>query len=257
MLIDVWDDDTTSRCRAATFICLIFYFCVKVFEYLFMIERAHQLRRRKRPNHLDDSWYVIEFITIIVGFGGIAFFAFTEPEYDISSTDGLCRIGLPPHVAISLLAFDVIINIVLAVHYCVLAWRVSPLKSVQEVFRYLWAALPFKSLHAASNDHQKIRKFQIGRAILGLFAITVPTVANLYILAYVHGHEQGWVCFSVCISDITWGVMVVHWLTSKPSYSVPAASRSPRLPSYSVPTVLPLPRLVTWDGSGSRSSPRP
>ena len=114
---------------------------------------------------------------------------------------------LPPHVAIILLAFDVVINIVLAVHYCVLAWRVSPLESIQEVADisaqrlemrgYITTALslqkrqdklrakqlslveclidcqesceenchlalPFRKLQAASNDHQKIRKFQIG-----------------------------------------------------------------------------------------------
>lgn len=227
MLIDVWDDGIASRCYAADLICLIFYLGVKLFEYLFMIERAHQLRRRKLSSHLEDSWYLIEFLSLIIGFGVIGFFAFQLPIAVISSTDGLCRIGLPPHVAISILAYDVVFNVVLAVDFCVLAWKVTPFKGLREVFEYLYAALPFKKFQAASNEHQKIRKFHIGRVIWGLVAITIPTIANLYVLAYVHGREQGWLCLSVCTADITLGVIVIHWLTSKPSYSIPTAQQLP------------------------------
>ena len=227
MLIDVWDDDSTSRCHAAILICLIFYFGVKLFEYLFMVERAHQLRRRELSSHLEDYWYLIEMCSLVIGFGTIAVFAFTEPTTFTSTTDGLCRIGLPPRVAISILAFNIVINIVLAIHYCFVAWRVSPFGSIGEIFGYLYASLPFKELRAADDDHQKLRKFQIGRVILGLIAVTIPTVANLYVLAYIHGHEQGWLCFTLCTGDITWDVIVIHWLTSKPSYSIPAVLQLP------------------------------
>ncbi len=192
-----------------------------MFEYLFVIERAHQLRRRKLSSHLQDSWYLVEFLGLIIGLGVIAFFAFNGPIAVISPTDGLCRIGLPPHVAMSILVFDVVFNVVLAVDFCVLAWKVSPFKCPREFLKYLCVALPFRKLQAASNEYEKIRKFHIGRVIWGLIAVTIPTVANLYVLASVHGREQGWLCLSVCTGDITWGVIVIHWLTSKPSYSSP------------------------------------
>ena len=219
ILIDVWDDDNEARCYATIIVCLVFYFGVKICEYLFMIERAHQLRRRTLFRHLADCWYLVEFLGLVVGFGVIAFFAFERPTAVISPTDGLCLIGVPPDLAVSVLGFDVIFNLILTIDFCVLAWRISPIRCPRELVKYLSVALPFRRLEAASNDFQKIRKFQIGRVIWGLVAITIPTITNLAVLARMDGREHGWLCLALCTSDITWTVVVIHWLTSKPSYS--------------------------------------
>ena len=226
-LIDIWDDNTPPRCHAAIMICISFYFGVKLFEYLFMIERAHQLRRTRLMAHCDDSWYLAEVTGLIIGFLVIAAVAFTQPDTLVSPADDLCRIGLPRGIAVALIVFDVVLNTVLTFHYCVIAWRLSPFKGSREAFKYINAAVPFRGLKATDNDRKALRKFQVARAILGLIFIIIPTTANLTFLVYFHGHEEGWLCFTACSLDITWGVIIIHWLTSNPSYSVPVVRRWP------------------------------
>lgn len=56
----------------------------------------------------------------------------------------------------------------------------------------------------------------------------------------VRGHEQGWLCLTVCCVDVAWSVVVIHWLTSNPLVDygggereldvVGSAAASPRAP---------------------------
>jgi len=61
-----------------------------------------------------------------------------------------------------------------------------------------------------------------------------------YSLIVVRGHEQGWLCLTVCCVDVAWSVVVIHWLTSNPLVDygggereldvVRSAAASPRAP---------------------------
>ena len=226
-LIDIWDNNTPTRCHAAIMICITLYFGVKLLEYVFMVERAHQLCRTRLMTHCDDNKYLWEFAGLIIGFAVITVVAFTQPDSLVSRADGLCRIGLPRGTALGLIVFDVALNTILTLHYYIIAWRLSPFKNSREALKYITAAVPFRRLRATNNNGQALRKFQVGRAILGVILIIIPTTANLAFLVYFHGHEEGWLCFTACTLDITWGVIIIHWLTSNPSYSVPSVRRWP------------------------------
>ena len=62
------------------------------------------------------------------------------------------------------------------------------------------AALPFH--HSKKLDTQEnLLMFMMIKGTMGALAIIMPTVANLAILFKLNGHEQGWLCFTVCTID--------------------------------------------------------
>ena len=201
-----------QRCRAAIDICLVFYVGGKVIVYVFLAERAHALRATKYRRYQDWIW-IISMIIINFGFGTIAVFAFLGPVVEISSIDGKCRIGLPFHVTLPLLIYDICINMGMTILFVVLIypyvahdwrsyipfWMVRGRKSLQRIFKRK------RSEHSASSEELVDRRTALEKLILkslvASVAILVSTVTNLAILFSMSGREQGWLCFTICTTD--------------------------------------------------------
>ena len=236
LLINAWDFTTEGRCRAAIDLCLVFYVGGKVLLYLFLVERAHQLVATKLPR-LRDSVYCLGIAIVLFGFGVLAVFAFIHPVTNLSQIDGKCRIGLPLVITAPLLCYDILINVALTFIFVMRGARLVKIRGFKHAVRCIGMALPFRHVDGL-RDPVIACEFFMGRSGLGASAIILPTIANLVILFVLNGHENGWLCFTICTIDsmfspivchfsrvsspcscanggtVTWSATVIHWLTS-------------------------------------------
>ncbi|GAB7322850.1 hypothetical protein MBLNU13_g05411t3 [Cladosporium sp. NU13] len=235
------DLSTLPSCRAAVYICLVFYVGSKVLVQLFLVERAHAVRYRLK-RRLQDWMWLVSVAIIVLGFGTIAGVAFAYPFADIGD-DFKCRIGVPRKVTVPLIIYDILINVALTAVFVVL---LQPLLRFQEQQKAI-------GMHLADDDdktqtktsvphiHDRLRstesdieltastsqpisridahpsvnslKILVYKSLAGAVAIMLPTVINLGLLFRWKGQEQGWLCFTLCTLDVTWNVAVLHYLT--------------------------------------------
>ena len=205
LLINAWDFTTEGRCRAAIDVCLVFYVGGKVFLYLFLVERSHQLVATKLPRHRDPI-YLLGIAIVLFGFGVLAVFAFIHPVTSLSKIDGKCRIGLPLIITIPLLSYDIIINFALTFIFVMRGARLVKIQGFRHAMHCITMALPFRKVPGL-RDPIIACEFFMGRSGLGASAIILPTIANLAILFALNGHENGWLCFTICTIDSEFPVL--------------------------------------------------
>ena len=199
ILISGWSFTSESLCRTAIDICLVFYIGDKMFLYLFLVERLRQVRASEVPRHKDGLFY-IGVLIVLGGFGTLAVFAFLDPVASLAETDGRCRIGLPSTVTLPLLVYDVTINFLLTAVFWKLGLRYVRKQTSKKMVDILKSTLPFRKMKVIPTQ-ENVLLFLMVKSTIGAMAIIVPTVVNIAILFVLHGHEQGWLCFSICIID--------------------------------------------------------
>ncbi|KAF9700565.1 hypothetical protein EKO04_001637 [Ascochyta lentis] len=219
---------THQLCYSAAMICLVFYTGNKLTIYIFLLERARVVRAPFMPRLKDRVWLLGMFI-ICGGFGTIAIVGYLSPVVELSKLDGRCRIGLPPRVSFPLLCFDVAVNFLLT---GVLFWLLRPVldfhgllklstgfgdkftskvkKSVRRREVELESALEGASLKSAMNKNIKTL---LWKCLIGSTLVMLPTVANMTQFYIMNSRELGWVCLTICTFDVSWGVIIVNWLT--------------------------------------------
>lgn len=194
MLIDGWDLTSERLCRGAIYLCLIFYIGCKVIMYILLVERAHLLRHVSRGK---DVVFLVGIAVLICGFGPIAVIAFKEPVTGLSAVDGMCRIGLPLAVTITLLAYDTTINVLMVGMYILLGWPYMRGRGSSGV----WLRALRLNTNTAGLSQGLILELLICKGVYGACLVVLPTVANLAVLYKIHGREQGWLCFTICTID--------------------------------------------------------
>ena len=201
ILITGWDFVTEVLCRAAIDLCLVFYVGDKMILYLFLVERTHQIRGPSCAR-LKDPTFLLSVFIVLGGFVIIAVFAFLYPVTSLSMIDGKCRIGLPFKVTLPLLVYDILINLSLTGFFCLIGYQYLRGQTFRQIMSVFSAALPFA--HSNKLDTQEnLLMFMMIKGTMGALSIIMPTVANLAILFKLNGHEQGWLCFTICTIDST------------------------------------------------------
>ncbi|KAF2788086.1 hypothetical protein K505DRAFT_286769 [Melanomma pulvis-pyrius CBS 109.77] len=233
---------THKLCYSSAMICLVFYTGNKLTIYLFLLERARIVRSPFMPRHRDYLW-LPGIIIIVGGFGTIAIIGYLSPIVELSALDGRCRIGLPSQVSFPLLSFDVGVNILLT---GVFLWLLRPVLSfhglgtlggvcgnrvTRAVKRSLGrtSELESGSRSSSSNDGNtavfegederltrainRNIKTLLWKSLIGSCAIMLPTVANMAQFYIMQGRELGWICLTICTLDVSWGIIVINWLT--------------------------------------------
>ncbi|KAI9799678.1 MAG: hypothetical protein M1825_004413 [Sarcosagium campestre] len=202
--------DTVSRCRIAIDLCLVFYVGGKVILYMFLVERAHAIRASRYKRYRDIVW-ISSTAIVLLGFGTIAVFAFLKPVSEISKTDGKCRIGVPLEVSLPLLTYDILINLGMTMLFLVLVY--PHMRHGVPAFVPPWlsrAHAQFRRKFLKGNDafRPELPLDQGGtiqrlawKSFAASIAILFSTVANLSVLLYIRGREQGWLCFTMCTID--------------------------------------------------------
>lgn len=223
------DLSTIGSCRAAIYVCLVFYVGSKVLVQLFLVERAHAVRCRLKRRRHDWIWLVSVAI-IVLGFGSIAGLAFAEPIADLAVSDKKCRIGVPAKVTVPLIVYDILINVALTGVFVAL---LKPLLAFGRLRQYPQlrptthqtdcrseAGAAHKGIHIAANEpdieqtcsnahaaHASIEssdrtlRILVYKSLVGAVAMLIPTIVNLGLLFRWRGEEQGWLCFTLCTLD--------------------------------------------------------
>ena len=203
--------DTRSRCKAAIILCLVFYVGGKVMMYTFLCERMHAIRHTYLSRWRDNFW-LISIVVVLLGFGTIAIFCFIEPVAQMSPVDGKCRIGLPFKITLPLLIYDIITNTSLTAVFLYLvrpymrkglpnftpSWLLGIYQKARQVIGR--SAGP-KGVETNALDNRGTVERVAWKSLAACIAVMCSTVANLSLLFYMRGYEQGWLCFTLCTID--------------------------------------------------------
>lgn len=192
------------------------------------VERAHTIRAPYKKRTKDYLW-LASMVLVVVGFGVIAIMAFVWPVAEISTINGKCYIGLLFKVTAPLLIYDIGINIAFTVLFLYLLWplvkfqrqrsgqgsgdwpqwlfsrkrHTGPLpdgKTDMEMARP--GARPTSHDPANERFMRTLRRL-VWKTVIGGTLVMLPTVANLVVLFVLNGHEQGWLCLTICTLDGT------------------------------------------------------
>ncbi|KAL1613935.1 hypothetical protein SLS54_010145 [Diplodia seriata] len=239
---------TYADCHAAIIMCLAFYMGSKLLLYLFLVERAHVIRAPS-TRRLSDKVWLTGMAIVCLGFGALSVVGFLWPVAKI--TDGQCRVGLLSRVTIPIISFDIVINIGFTVLFIRLLWPLLSFHS-KRASRLGLAATSSSSWHrrvlaprSRQQQHDqpavevrgkdaavavaparidvgntrllKVLRKLVFKTVIGGVLVMVPTTANLVLLFRWEAHEPGWMCATICSLDVTWSVVVVHWLTVDPA----------------------------------------
>ncbi|KAJ5061428.1 hypothetical protein J3E72DRAFT_385362 [Bipolaris maydis] len=215
---------TDAICKAAIRLCLLFYTAGKVSMYLFLVERVHVLRAPYRSRWSDYLW-LFSTMGIFVSLGAIGAAGFIVPITSLSRDDGRCRIGLQPYAIIPLLICDIVINILLTL---VFIYLLSP---VIRRSRPSGAGFASRLAGATGNlcrqaeqrtavslhpvNQRLVRRVEklLFKTLVGCFLVVLPASGNLTALWIYQGKMPAFMCFTICIFDVTWAAVVLHWLT--------------------------------------------
>ncbi|EMD58351.1 hypothetical protein COCSADRAFT_104066 [Bipolaris sorokiniana ND90Pr] len=222
-MILVYDLNLTTwkQCRASITVCLSLYFSLKVLLYIFYLERTHIACQPLARRH-DTMW--IGGIVMTVGFfGGMTVWCIATPHSAISVHDGHCRTGSDMIPSYTTFSTDIVINFSLT---GVFIWLILPiLKSqargpttVVDEFSLSPALGPsglrgvLRSNVERDDPLASSVKKMIRRNIIGSILTFVAGAINL-IVYFVNATSQIiFVCYTMCIVDVVFGVLVVQWL---------------------------------------------
>lgn len=155
------------------------------------------VRNRSR---YTDVYYLGGVFVIFAGLGTIAIVAFLWPVAQLSNVDNICRIGLPNGPLITLLIYDICLNFALTVLYVWITNQVTRNLTWASVGKVLLACLPFGS-YGPLPTQASLCEVMMAKSIIGAAATVIGSSVNVAVLIYMRGHEQGWICFTICSID--------------------------------------------------------
>ncbi|KAG8733391.1 hypothetical protein FRC11_006582, partial [Ceratobasidium sp. 423] len=198
-----------NACAAGIFLCIWLYAISKVLIYAFLIEKVRVVwdivaqPRLTSPIYLMCLLVVIPFcgVPILMVVGRIAFFR----------EDMTCVIGLKPFSSLTLLVYDLCMNIFLNA-------------------MFLWPLLRSKLINPRLRAVAR-------RTLVAAVAALATSIINIAILTAMK-HQLGWVCLGSCGTDVTLNAVVIFWVTM-PMPDAPAGSHTARMAQQSSSYVKP------------------
>ncbi|KAJ6624138.1 hypothetical protein B0H10DRAFT_2007291 [Mycena sp. CBHHK59/15] len=176
----------STSCAAGIYLCVLFYSTSKILIYAFLTEKVYivwdnGIRRLRSPVYLVCMATIFLYSGIIVGmiFGRIE---------EFRAGDGACVIGLKVAASLSLLSYDLYINILLT-------------------SLFLWPL--FRSQHA----NIRLKRMAMRTLVASGAALTTSTV-NIAVLTIMKGRQLGWVCLASCEADVIFNAVALFWVTT-------------------------------------------
>ncbi|KAL1942121.1 hypothetical protein VTO73DRAFT_6651 [Trametes versicolor] len=187
--------------------CIIFYASSKILIYLFLVEKVYVVwGGAARKRRLQSPVYLV-CMGVVALYVGVAIFLILG-RISYFRDDGSCVIGLTRPASLTLLIYDLFVNVFLT---SLFVWplfnqRFNIPRLRRVALRTLWAAA---------------------------VALTTSCI-NILILTIMHGKQLGWVCLASCGSDVVINAVVLSWVTSgggssqnNSSYEGPDTSAKP------------------------------
>jgi len=164
--------------------------------------------------------YIFCLITVIL-YGAVAgLLVWGQIHY--FRDDGACKIGLRKIASLSLLSYDLFINLLLTT-------------------LFLWPLFRARFLSS------RIKRVALRTLLAAGVALTTSTV-NIAVLTILNGEQLGWVCLGSCGTDVLFNAMAIYWVTAtvvRPTTTTTADTKSRSVPDNadsnrrSVPYALP------------------
>ncbi|CAE7130809.1 unnamed protein product [Rhizoctonia solani] len=179
------------NCSLGIYACILLYAGSKVLIYCFLIEKVYVVWGGTHQSRLHSKVYwgclltmaPYAAIVILMLIGRVAYFR----------DDRSCIIGLRNYASLSLLIYDLYINIFLT-------------------GMFLWP------LFRSRLHNPKIKKMAM-RTLAAAFAALTTSTINIAVLTIMHGQQLGWVCLGSCGTDVMVNALVLFWVTDNVSQS--------------------------------------
>jgi len=201
-----------AACATAITLCVAFYSTSKMLVYIFLSERVYVVWNAGEATPRRKSTIFRVCMLLLGAYAAIMVFMFVGKVVD-AGTERQCHIGLHEYVSITVLAFDLFVNVFLTSLFVIPIWKVN-----------------------FTNTKLRIvsRRTLIGSAI----ALTTSSI-NMAVLTAYHGYEAGWLCLSTCSLDVAVNALAILWVTSGISDEVDSHPISlPHIPtSLTIPSI--------------------
>ncbi|EAT85382.1 hypothetical protein SNOG_06731 [Parastagonospora nodorum SN15] len=186
---------TYNLCLVGTWVCLTFYTFTKATVFLFLVERIHIVRapfvRRKH-----DKIYLTCLAMVVFMFVPVV----------INS----CQ-----KASIPVLVVNIVVDVCLTgVFFYLLrpAVRTHQFSTVPDALRRVSAHIPFSPMVPSHTAAQRNIRSLVWRSIIGSLLIEIPMMANMIQFVLIDGEELGTMCLALCVVEVAWDALVIHWL---------------------------------------------
>lgn len=180
------------NCALGIYACIVLYATSKVLIYCFLIEKVHVVWGGTHQSRLHSKVYWLCLITMTPYAAIVIMMLIGRVAY--LRDDRACIIGLKTYASLSLLIYDLYINIFLT-------------------GMFLWP------LFRSRLSNPRIRRMALRTLVAALAALTTSTI-NIAVLTIMHGRQLGWVCLGSCGTDVTMNALVLFWVTDHVSGSL-------------------------------------
>ncbi|KAL1792120.1 hypothetical protein ACET3X_009871 [Alternaria dauci] len=212
---------TYGLCVAGTWVCLIFYTFIKAIIYVFLVERIHVVRA-PFVNRRNDKIYLGCMAMIVIMYSAVAINSYCNHVIELRASDGRCHFGIRGAVSIPFTIVNFFTDAVLTgVFFYLLrpVVQVPGLSALSKIFK--GKSKQEEDTVDGENDtpaRKNIRTL-LWKSIIGSLLIEIPMAANMIQFVLTEGEELGMICLTICLVDVCWDALVLHWLTFSASGS--------------------------------------
>ncbi|KAI0930101.1 hypothetical protein AcV5_006896 [Taiwanofungus camphoratus] len=186
-------------CALGIYNCVAFYTTSKILIYMFLLEKLHVVWSLSPHSKRFSSPIYVTCLVIVLLYTVVAAVLIVE-KISFFREDGSCVIGLKRPASITLLAYDLSINV-------------------------LFTSLFLWPLYRSTFRSARVRRVAVRTVWAAAVALTTSCV-NILVLTLMRGKQLGWLCLGSCGIDVVVNAVVLFWVTSGGSES---QSRSPPL----------------------------
>jgi hypothetical protein len=154
-------------------------------------------------------------VMVIASFLGVAINAYLKPIIEMQA-DGRCHMGIPGGASIPFMAVDIGVDAALTgVFFYLLrpVIKLYGLNTISGVFGKDTAKDPHTLQARKETAVQRNIRILLWKSLIGSMLIMLPTIANMVQFYITGGRELALVCLALCVADVSWDAVVIHWLT--------------------------------------------
>lgn len=154
-------------------------------------------------------------VMVVASFLGVAINAYLKPIIEMQD-DGRCHMGIPGGASIPFMVVDIGVNAALTgVFFYLLrpVVKLHGLNTISGVFGKNTAKDSNASQARKETAVQRNIRILLWKSLIGSMLIMLPTIANMVQFYITGGRELALICLSLCVADVSWDAVVIHWLT--------------------------------------------
>ncbi|KAI4641803.1 hypothetical protein J4E93_007902 [Alternaria ventricosa] len=189
--------------------------------YIFLVERIHVVRA-PFVNRRKDKIYLCCMAMIVVLYSTVAINAYLNHVTELHESDGRCHFGIRGIASIPFTVVNFFTNIILTVVFFYLLYPVVGLpcaSTLSRMFKRKSDQIEDAVHGGQDTPARKNIKTLLWKSIIGSLLIEIPTAANMVQFFLTRGEELGMICLTICLVDVCWDALIIHWLTFSSSAS--------------------------------------